>query len=140
MKIIRFGIYCVCFTTLLYIVVMCLADILISLFPDFLIVRRIQEYATNVIAAGKLTNVDFPKGIMVIEEQVMGIIVQLSRLVLHNRAVYQDLYFGIIHDQVPVPKFMDENNDEFDPSIVKAMQLLDSEPIDKLVMTKRMKN
>lgn len=73
---------------------------------------------------------------MVIEEQVLRITVELSRIAVHNRAVFDDIYTAIMNDELAAPKFFKENQNAWDPSVLKAISLLTSQPSEKLVYRK----
>jgi hypothetical protein len=103
-------------------------------------VRRIQEYATSVIVNGRADNIDFPKGLAVVEDHIIRIVVDLSRLAVHNRAVFEDIYTSIMKGEIQSPKFLSQKENEWDPGVLKAIAMLNAEPSVKLVHKRDARN
>jgi hypothetical protein len=80
--------------------------------------------------------VDFPKALKCVKTEVTSVVVELNRLVAHNRAVYQDLYGAIIDDKIHAPVFMTESDGVPDPTIKKTVAVLRAKPTKEAVMTR----
>lgn len=94
--------------------------------------KRYHEFAARLVLNGRPDGVDFPKALTVVQDLVMKTLVDFCRIVIHNRAVFNEMYFGIVKGEVVPPVFWQDNNNTYDPNVLKTIRYLSDEPLDVL--------
>jgi len=63
-----------------------------------------------------------------VKGECMTLAVEFLRIVMHNRAVYEDVYEALIEGRYPPPKFMEEPDSTPDSRFLEVVKMLRTEP------------